>query len=345
MRFPWARSEQREAGGFTNTVTQALIAAAEGANTAQTLAATEVAAGLYGRAFSSAAVSGDPYGLLTAGALETIGREFTKAGESVHLIDVRGGVGRLIPASSWDIVGGDDPLSWRYRVTLSGPTTLRTYVVPAVSVIHCRANVDPRQPWRGRSPLAIASSTSNTALLAETSARDEMSTKVTRLLPVPKTPKQVKTLADELVKGGFIVTDSATAGTAHIAGAEPSARWAAQLIHPDPTQGHVSIRSEAAQDVLAACGIPPALVNPQSDGTSQRESFRRWLHSSVQPLAWLAQDELRIKLDAPELTLSFDRLFAADLSGRARGFQSMVGGGMDVSKAAALSGLMEAEGE
>ena len=190
-------------------------------------------------------------------------------------------------------------------------------------------DLDDRRTWR----------------LAETSARDEMSTKVTRLLPVPKTPKQVKALADELVKGGFIVTDSASAGTAHIAGAEPSARWAAQLIHPDPTQGHVSIRSEAAQDVLSACGIPPALVNPQSDGTSQRESFRRWLHSSVQPLAWLAQDELRLKLDAPELTLSFDRLFAADLSGRARGFQSMVGGGMDVSKAAALSGLMESEGE
>ena len=102
MRFPWARSEQREAGGFTNTVTQALIAAAEGANTAQTLAATEVAAGLYGRAFSSAAVSGDPYGLLTAGALETIGREFTKAGESVHLIDVRG---RRRPADPGIVLG------------------------------------------------------------------------------------------------------------------------------------------------------------------------------------------------------------------------------------------------
>ena len=53
--------------------------------------------------------------------------------------------------------------------------------------------------------------------------------------------------------------------------------------------------------------------------------------------------ELRRKLDAPDLTLTFDRLFAGDLSGRARAFQSMVGGGLDVEKAAALSGLMEAE--
>ena len=34
---------------------------------------------------------------------------------------------------------------------------------------------------------------------------------------------------------------------------------------------------------------------------------------------------------------------AADLSGRARAFQSMVGAGMDAAKAAGLAGLMEAE--
>ena len=44
-----------------------------------------------------------------------------------------------------------------------------------------------------------------------------------------------------------------------------------------------------------------------------------------------------------DLALNFDALFAADLSGRARAFQSMVGGGMDVAKAAALSGLTEQE--
>ena len=343
MNWPWARTESREAGGFTDAVTQALIAAAEGPGTAQTLAATEVAAGLYGRAFASAEVSGDTYGLLSAIALECMGRQFTKAGESLHVIEVRGGRGRLIPASSWDIVGGDDPLSWNYRVTLSGPTTLRTYVVPAVSVVHCRANTDPRQPWRGRSPLEIASATSSTALAAETSAKSEMDIEPTRLLPVPGNAKQVSQLIGLLSKAGLVVTQSAQAQTAYIAGQEPSSRWSAQPIHPDPTQGHVNIRSQAALDTLAACGVPPALVNPQSDGTSQRESFRRWLHSSVQPLAALAQDELRVKLDEPELTISFDRLFAADLSGRARGFQSMVKGGMDVAKAAGIAGLMESD--
>ena len=66
------------------------------------------------------------------------------------------------------------------------------------------------------------------------------------------------------------------------------------------------------------------------------------LHGAVQPLAELLSVELSAKLDAPGLRLSFDRLFASDLSGRARAFQSMVNGGLDVAKAAALAGLMEA---
>lgn len=44
-----------------------------------------------------------------------------------------------------------------------------------------------------------------------------------------------------------------------------------------------------------------------------------------------------------DVSFSFDRLFASDLQGRARAFQSMVGGGMDPGKAAGLAGLMEAE--
>ena len=53
----------------------------------------------------------------------------------------------------------------------------------------------------------------------------------------------------------------------------------------------------------------------------------------------LVELELSDKLDT-EVTLSFDALYASDITGRARAFQSMVGGGMDVAKAAALSRLM-----
>ena len=94
--------------------------------------------------------------------------------------------------------------------------------------------------------------------------------------------------------------------------------------------------------MCAACGIPPGLFSVQSDGTAQREGYRRLLHSTVVPMARIVQAELTAKLEV-DVSLSFDALFAADLSGRARAFQSLVLAGMDPGKAAGLAGLMEAE--
>ena len=54
--------------------------------------------------------------------------------------------------------------------------------------------------------------------------------------------------------------------------------------------------------------------------------------------------ELSEKLEA-EISLAFSGRFAADLAGRARAFQSMVGAGMDAAKAAGLAGLMAEESD
>ena len=60
----------------------------------------------------------------------------------------------------------------------------------------------------------------------------------------------------------------------------------------------------------------------------------------MQPLGRLLAGELSSKLEV-DIGLDFPGLYAHDLAGRARAFQSMVGGGMDPAKAAGLSGLME----
>ena len=77
-----------------------------------------------------------------------------------------------------------------------------------------------------------------------------------------------------------------------------------------------------------------------SAGTAAREALRRWLHTTLHPLARAVQAELRAGLNAPELSLNFDGLFASDLSGRARAFGSLVKSGMDIDRAAALAGLL-----
>ena len=89
----------------------------------------------------------------------------------------------------------------------------------------------------------------------------------------------------------------------------------------------------------AACGVPAVLFDGGGDAAAKREGWRLFLHGSVQPLATILAVELGAKLDAPRLALTFDRLFASDLQGRARAYQSMVKAGMDRSRAATLAGL------
>ena len=98
----------------------------------------------------------------------------------------------------------------------------------------------------------------------------------------------------------------------------------------------------SARSVASACGVPLELIVEAGDGTAAREAWRRFLFGSVVAHAAIARDEFRRKLD-PGIDLDFAELRASDLAGRARAFQSMVGGGMELDKAAALSGLVTDE--
>ena len=61
--------------------------------------------------------------------------------------------------------------------------------------------------------------------------------------------------------------------------------------------------------------------------------------SSLSPLGRLASQELSEKFGVA-ISLDWSELKASDLSGRARAFQSMIGGGMPLEKAASLAGLL-----
>ena len=97
-----------------------------------------------------------------------------------------------------------------------------------------------------------------------------------------------------------------------------------------------------ARTVLTACGIPAELV-AAGDGTAAREAYRRFLFGTVQPLARICAAEFSAKLDVSDLRLDFSELMASDIAGRARAFQSLVGGGMGVESAASLAGLIVAD--
>ena len=98
----------------------------------------------------------------------------------------------------------------------------------------------------------------------------------------------------------------------------------------------------ASREIFAACGMNSSLFG-EGDAASTKEAWRLCLFGVLSPLGRLVESELQDKLE-DSVTLSWQELRASDLSGRARAMQSMVNGGMEVSQAVAVAGLM-VEGE
>ena len=264
----------------------------------------------------------------------------------MHVIEVRGGTVRLRPAGSWDVHGGPDSEDWFVRADLFGPSGNRTRVVAHAGVVHPRYAVDPSRPWLGVGPLQWATSTGALASNLERRLSEEAGGIVAHVLPVPQDPAEgaLDTLRQDIAqaRGGTTLVETTSAGWGEGRGAAPAADWRPQRIGANPPAAIDAIRTSTGQSIAAACGVPPALVS-RSDGTALREAWRQFLFGTISPVAKILEAEISEKLDVG-VDLVFDELRASDLAGRARAFQSMVGGGMDVTEAAALAGLLAKDG-
>ena len=345
----WPFTRKREAQSYTGTVSDAWAAHLTGqTQSADAIAALEVSAGLWARAFASARV--EPSGIvrdaLSPFVLAMIGRALIRRGEIVYMIDVdRAGGLRLRPAASFDVHGSAEPDSWTYRVELAGPDGTTSRALPAAGVVHIRYAVEPGRTWRGLSPLAYAYATGKLAGNLEGNLANEAGGATAYVLPVPTDGGESNLdglRADvKAAKGSTALVETTTAGWGEGRSAAPQRDWQSVRIGANPPPVLATLRSDAAMSILAACGVPPSLSMPNSDGTAQREAWRRFLFSSVSPLARVVAAELADKLDTPALRLAFDDLYASDLTGRAGAFSSMVGAGMDADRAASLAGLDE----
>ena len=97
-----------------------------------------------------------------------------------------------------------------------------------------------------------------------------------------------------------------------------------------------TIRKDASEAVLAACGTPPSLFT-DADGTSQREALWRWHLGTVLPLARLLEHELTLKLDTP-VELKFDS-YALDMVSRATVVAKLAQVGVPMATALEAVGL------
>ena len=351
---PSGRLERRESQPFTDAVVSALEAASQatGGDSA-TIAALETASGLYARAFAGCDVQAADRvtQAVRPDVLALIARGLIRRGESLHLVEVnRDGNLDLFPAGSWDVRGDWNPDDWFYRLDLFGPSGNVTRLVPGAAVLHCRYSVDPARPWHGLGPLSWSKATSQLAGNLETRLAQEAGGVVAHLLPVPADGGDGGDDTDPLAqfktdirnaKGSTLLVETTAAAWDKGADQAPRQDYKAQRIGADPPNSLAALRSDAGLSVLAACGIPAALVL-DSDGTAQREASRRWLSTGLQPVADLVSLELSAKLDTP-VSLNFDGLFLHDLVGRASAFQKLIAGGHAVNDALATSGLIASE--
>ena len=346
MRWPWSSPEPEKRSGYTGTILSALLAEAEtaGARQARELAAVEQAAGLWQRAFASAEVSGG-VPALTPEFLGIVGRELIRSGEACFRIAVEGGQIRLYPLASVTVTGGSDPLGWTYLGTENGPTTARTWTIPAAAVLHFRYGVDIARPFHGVAPWSFCNSTSSLGANLETRLGQEAGSPVGSLLPVPQDggdggdDDPLADLKSDIAKakGHPLLVETTASGWGEGRGAAPMADWKAQRFGASPPQVLEALRGASSADIAAACGIPGSLVG-EGDGTAKREAYRQFVALSVRPQARVVAAELSEKLER-DISLEFTDLRSDDLSGRARAFQSLVKGGMEPGKAAALAGL------
>ena len=339
--------ETRQDSSYTDALIAALTANAAGKTTAfvGATAALEACAGLIGRAFAACQIDGPPLLVqgLTPDLLNLIGRSLIRKGELVAQIDVMNGRMRYYPAASHNVMGGVDPDSWFYRAHFAGPQRQRTTRrVMAAGMLHFRYAFDNIRPWLGVGPLISASLAGRLSAETVAALTDEASGPRGSLLPIPvdgddDTVEELKVDISRL-RGKMALIE----GGSWNAASETAPDYRPRRVGADPPDSLIRQSEQATGEIYAACGVNPAIFR-DSDGTAGREAWRQLLFGTIAPLGGIVEAELRDKLDAPELTLSWTELRASDISGRARAFQSLVNGGMDVTQAATLSGVLSTE--
>ena len=166
--WPFSKPEPETRASYTEAAIKAIVEGAGGSTPAdyRETAAAQAAASLVARSLAIAEIEGATPARtgLTGAMLHDLGAALILEGEAVYRIDVAtGGTVTLSRAFDWDITGGPDPQSWRYRIKIAGPTRDAETILPSVAIFHPRVNASPSEPHKGRSPIGLAAQSARMA--------------------------------------------------------------------------------------------------------------------------------------------------------------------------------------
>ena len=186
-----------------------------------------------------------------------------------------------------------------------------------------------RVPWRGNSPLQVATLAGRLSAETVNSLADESSGPVGAVLGIPKDGDDdtVAALKGDIANARGRVALLESGDWDNAGGGEVD--LAVKRFGADPPESMVHLLEASSREVWSACGFHSALFGG-AQAAAVREAWRLALFGVLSPLGRMVQSELRSKLG--DVTLDWSELRASDLSGRARAFQSMVGAGMDLKQ-------------
>lgn len=306
-------------------------------------AAVVFATNLYSRAFAAAEITPrymEPW------ELAGVARDMMLRGEWVAQLLLDRDSFFFARASDHDIMGGVRPSSWRYRLTLPAPSESRNSVALTYdSVAHVRINTNRTSPWRGISPFTEMGVTSRLLSLIENGLCDEEDIIRLQVLSFGPGVSNQTELAEDLSEGGMqLLNQSVQSFGQARSGIGNSVRNT--RIGPTPEPAEVQLRAQVSQDILSAAGVPAGLYSPR-EGSVNREAYRQWHASGLEPMGEAFRAEIEKKTERP-FEITFHRLAAADIAARARGLNSLIQSNVipeDAARVVGMSGLRIVEPE
>ena len=348
MNVPdWIRGklEVRDAD-YSEAVIQAALDGAGGTTDAsvRSTGVLETAATIISNGFRAATISGAPpfvSDALTPEWFGFVGRSLVRDGEIIFAIDTSGGELALIPAMAHTIRGRPNPRTWQYDLQLPAPDGSMDQTLPYAGVIHLKYAVNSDSPYKGVAPASSASIAAQLAARSNQALSNELKMPTGGILPMAQDPS-MNTLEFEgklaKLKGRLITARTQRAGNADPR-ATPGRDWMVNRVGATPPDSLVTLRNDADLAFLAALQIPPELVRGGGGG-AVREAHKSVGVNVLQPMGAVIQTELRLKLDAPDLTIGWESLRSNDISARARSYKGLREAGLSVKDASLNTGIV-----
>ena len=291
------------------------------------VAAIESVSGLWARSVASARLHAPPWviGLLGPDKLAVIGRELIECGNSVWMLTVSPmGEPDLLHCDGWSIEGGAARDTWRYLVTVGGPTTSRTMWVDGAAIVHARMNAAPNAYWCGRPVWNLCRVTAAAAGIGEKRLAAELASPVGSLVLFDQAvaKDQADTLTDKTLNRlrGAVRAVIGRQGLGSMTGGEHYRQPGVTRIGAAPPDSIIKVRQQSLEHLANAAGVPTALLTANSAGIGVREAFRQFVAGSVSPICGVIAAELARVCECP-VTLSTAAMLAGDVAGRARAFK------------------------